>query len=672
MSELRIQTWKMAAADLGPENPLPPLEFDQKSSKIVCSADIPKEIVEKLSYGQITSQLPYSIQDGYTRELHPVDFQVAVLENELLRATFLLDYGGRLWSLFHKPSGRELLEVNPVFQLANLALRNAWFSGGAEWNIGTTGHSPLTCSPVFAGRLDRDDGTPVLRLYEWERIRQAPFQVDAYLPDSSAVLFLRVRIVNPNEEEIPIYWWSNIAVPELPGTRVIVPADSAYCLGCKLGELIQIPVPYLSGIDYTYSQNVTHAADYFFAIPDEQYPWITALDESGKGLIQVSTNRMVGRKLWVWGKGIGGRNWQRFLSPPGKGYIEIQAGLSRTQLEHIPMPPGEEWSWLEAYGLLEADPKSVHSPDWQVAKQAVEEELTKLISNRDLLTEFEKEGSYSKAPISEVLHLGSGWGALERCRRGRFGEKDFCDDSLIFNDESLSEEQQPWLNLLEEGRFLRSDPDNPPLGFMVSDVWRDLLERSVEVEDRDNWFAWYHLGVMRYFSGEIEGSHQAWKKSQELEWTPWATRNLAVLARRDGRFDDASELLVLACNKNFSLLPLAIECGNCLIEAGRSGEWLRLLAIFPDSIRSAGRIRLLEAQAALVEGDFDTIHRFFAEKVVMPDLREGEVSLSDLWYAYHQRQTGFLGDASLDASTRAQIEERFPLPEELDFRMSRE
>ena len=64
----------------------------------------------------------------------------SILENDILRATFLLGFGGRLWSLFHKPAGRELLTVNPTIQFANLALRNAWFSGGVEWNIGTIGH----------------------------------------------------------------------------------------------------------------------------------------------------------------------------------------------------------------------------------------------------------------------------------------------------------------------------------------------------------------------------------------------------------------------------------------------------------------------------------------------------------------------------------------------------
>ena len=151
MSELKIKTWSMPSADLGSENPLPPLLKDRELH-IAQSVDpeVPGEIRQNMTYGHLPNILPYALQDGYNRKRKWRDFRVAVLENEVLRATFLLEFGGRLWSLYHKPSGRELLSVNPVFQPANLALRNAWFSGGVEWNIGTIGHSPFTCAPLFA------------------------------------------------------------------------------------------------------------------------------------------------------------------------------------------------------------------------------------------------------------------------------------------------------------------------------------------------------------------------------------------------------------------------------------------------------------------------------------------------------------------------------------------
>jgi hypothetical protein len=272
MSELRIESWTMPAADLGPENPLPPLRTEGELHVVEDAPGIPVEMLKNMAYGHIPNILPYTMQDGYTRCRRPRDFRAAVLENEFLRAVFLLEFGGRLWSLLHKPSRRELLDVNPVFQPANLAIRNAWFSRGVEWNIGTIGHCPFTCAPLFAAHVERADRAPVLRLYEWERIRQVPFQIDVYLPDGSPVLFVRVRIINPHDRQVPMYWWSNIAVSETPDTRGVVPAESAYTFGCSAGGLRVVPVPNTDETDITYPTNVERSADFFFHILIETDP----------------------------------------------------------------------------------------------------------------------------------------------------------------------------------------------------------------------------------------------------------------------------------------------------------------------------------------------------------------------------------------------------------------
>ena len=239
----------MPAADLGPDNPLPALRGERELHALDEGSNVPQEMVDSLIWGQPANILPYTRQDGYNRERRPRDFRVAVLENETLRATFLLELGGRLWSLFHKPSGRELLSVNPVFQPANLAIRNAWFSGGVEWNIGIIGHCPFTCEPLFAARVEGPDG-PVLRMYEWERVRGTPFQIDAYLPDGSPVLLVRVRIINPHDHDVPMYWWSNMAVPEAADTRVIAPATEAFQFGYERLDIV--PIPQSGGVDVSY------------------------------------------------------------------------------------------------------------------------------------------------------------------------------------------------------------------------------------------------------------------------------------------------------------------------------------------------------------------------------------------------------------------------------------
>ena len=672
MSELRIETWTMPGADVGPENPLPPLRtakdvHDRAREKV---PGIPDEMLGNMAYGHVPNVLPYTMQDRYTRQLSPRDFRVAVLENETLRATFLLEFGGRLWSLLHKPSGRELLETNPVFQPANLALRNAWFSGGVEWNIGMRGHCPFTCSSLFAARAMRDDGTPALRMYEWERIRQAPFQIDAYLPDGSPVLFVRVRIVNPHDREIPMYWWSNMAAPESTATRVLIPAESAYKFGYGKGGLGVAPVPKVEDVDITYTTNIDRSADFFFHIPDGRRPWITALDGTGRGVIQTSTQQLKGRKLFLWGMGTGGRRWQEFLSRPGRAYIEIQSGLARTQMEHLPMPAGAEWAWLEAYGLMEADADAVHGNDWSLARQAVEDRLEQLIPQAALDAEFERGAAFVDRAPAEVFQRGSGWGALERMRQESAGEAPFCPKGLVYGDESLDAMQAPWVALLQDGALGEADADAEPCGYMVEPAWREMLERAVAEGRGTHWFSWLHLGVMRYQAGERDAARQAWEMSVAQTETPWALRNLAVLAREDGNLSEAADLYVRACRMCPSLLPLAAECGQVLNDATRPQAWLDLLETLSEPVRRAGRIRLLEGWAALAARDFGRVENLLAGTLVIDDLREGERSLSHLWFEYHEQRLSAKENVAVDDALRERVRREFPVPARLDFRMS--
>ena len=66
-----------------------------------------------------------------------------------------------------------------------------------------------------------------------------------------------------------MYRWSNIAIPEHPETRVVVPADSAFRFGYGRKGLSLIDVPRVEGIDVSYSAHLRHSADFFFDIPPD-------------------------------------------------------------------------------------------------------------------------------------------------------------------------------------------------------------------------------------------------------------------------------------------------------------------------------------------------------------------------------------------------------------------
>lgn len=676
MSELRLDTLEIPFAPLGADNPLPPLGGGGDVHEGVDMSAADAAMQERAAYGHLRSILPYTLQDGYGRERRDAELPVAVLENETLRATFLLGLGGRLWSLVHKPSGRELLYRNPILQPANLGLRNAWFAGGAEWNLGTTGHTALTCAPLHAARVEGPDGVPVLRLWEYERARGLAYSIDAWLEPGSPVLLVGVRVTNPSAEAIPAYWWSNIAVPEVPGVRVLAPADRAHHFSYER-RLMVVDVP--GTPDLTYAERAPRPGDWFFDSAGVKRPWVAALDAEGRGLIQASTPRLSGRKLFVWGQSAGGRRWQELLSGPGHAYLEIQAGLAPTQLEHLPLPGGETWSWVEAYGLAEADAAAVHGP-WPAARGAVEDALGSLLAETPLDGALERLEASAAVPPAELLHRGSGWGALERLRRAAAGEPGLAGPGTPFADETLGAEQAPWLELLEDGRLGASSPVAAPVSYVVGAGWASLLEQA-----GDDWSTWLHRGIARWHAGDRDGARAAWEASHAASPNAWALRNLAVAERagvlagaavgggeHDGgesaggdaaRAARAAGLLREARALAPELRPLTVELLDALIAAGEPGAALETVDGLDADDRAHGRVRMLELRAAIDAGALDRAQAILDDpELVVADLREGEVSLDALWWAYQEARAG----RPLDDALRAE----HPLPDRLDFRMS--
>ncbi len=248
MTTLNILKKSLPVTRLNGESSLPPLgklSLDRRGTVSLLDEDDGLFV----DYGLNPSYFPYRDQDLYDRALCDGELTAAVLENEHLRAEFIPALGGKLWSLYDKDAGRELLFANPVFRPCNLAARNAWTSGGVEWNCGPRGHHPHTCSPLFTARLALPDGTPVLRMYQYERLRCAVYQMDFFLPAGSRLLYGRMRVVNPNRRTVPMYWWSNIAVPELHGARVVMDTDETYTN--RGGKLSKTTVPVTNGLDIT-------------------------------------------------------------------------------------------------------------------------------------------------------------------------------------------------------------------------------------------------------------------------------------------------------------------------------------------------------------------------------------------------------------------------------------
>ncbi|SDD22474.1 DUF5107 domain-containing protein [Auraticoccus monumenti] len=634
MSELRQELLEIPCAGLGPENPLPDLGGHGDLHRVRNAEDLPVGMRRGIGHGHLRSILPCLFQDGYDRDRRPVRLPVLVLENEHLTATVLPTLGGRLHSLVQRATGRELLHRNAVIQPGNLGLRGAWFAGGVEWNLGSTGHWTGTCEPVHAAALTGPDGSPVLRLWEWERTRGLVSQLDLWLPGGSDLLHVSVRVTNPAEQPAPAYWWSNAAVPQTPATRVLVPADQAWRYGyTERLELVDVP----GGdevSDLTRPMAHRRAVDYFFELPAEdlpdtaararERPFVAAVEPDGTGILHASTCRLRGRKLFVWGEGRGGRRWQEWLTPDGTGhgYAEIQAGLARTQMEHLELPGRSAWSWLEVYGAAALDPEDA-AAEWPRARRAVADHLDQRLPEEEMDRRAGQLAALADVVPERVLHTASGWGALELARTGST-----VSEGTPFAMTGAHTRERAWLPLLE-GRLPDTDPLTAPDGTLVQ--WGDLLEAA-----DGGWLVRYHRGVARWWRGDEAGAVTAWRESLEHRPSPWVWRNLAVAAGRSGDPAGLVEGYQQALTLAPGLRPLAVEALTELLETGRAGVARELLEQLPAELRRDDRVLLVEVRLRLATGEASTAERLLDAGIAPVDLREGSVRLADLWQAVQQ------------------------------------
>ena len=458
--ELRFETKKMQSSDLGPQSCVPDLIGEhilQNDTKF--DLDEHDEIYE--GFGRKRSAYPYRQYNSYTRELKEKEIRTAVLENDYLKAVFLPEYGGRLWELWDKTTGKNLLYTNDVLRFSNLAVRNAWYSGGVEWNIGIIGHHAFTTQSMYTAETETEDGMPVLRFYEYERIREVPYQIDFWLEEDSRFLNCRMRIVNESSEVIPMYWWSNMAVPEYENGRVVVPAEQAFT--GKNGRIVKVDIPMVDGVEVTDYKKIPNSVDYFFAIPEEKPKFIANLDQDGYGLLQISTKRLQGRKLFSWGKRQGSDHWQEFLTDKAGRYVEIQAGLGKTQYGCIPMAPHTSWEWMEQYGAVQAAPRHLDKTHKERA-----EELTSYVLKAGIPANLEEKlkatASMAKKE-AKVIITGSGYGAMKDHSRLEGHLKYELTDSL-----------KKWPIFLETGTFTSRLLQTFRMNFLsMKKIWTSFL-----------------------------------------------------------------------------------------------------------------------------------------------------------------------------------------------------
>ncbi len=659
MTQLRIEKLRIPSVEFNGESTLPSISENLRLTFMQDVFELGEEDGLFVNYGMVEYGFPYKAQDNYTRKLQDKEQVTVVLENAYLKATFLPQFGGKLHSLFDKVAGKELLFVNSVVRPCHLGVRNAWMSGGVEWNCGYVGHNAFTCDWMHTARTQLEDGTPVLRFYQYERIRGIVYQMDFFLPADSRLLFVRTKIVNPQFKVVPMYWWSNIAAPDEPGNRVIVPVTNTFT--ARDSHPVKIAVPEYNGLDITYPLNNVISIDYFWNIPQEERKFICQVDKAGYGLVQTSTKRLQGRKLFVWGNSEGGDRWKNFLTADEESgsYNEIQAGIAKTQYECLPMPPKTVWEWVEAYGPIQMDPVKAHG-DWETAKADAASCLNGLITEEKLEQLLRETKAMAKTPAAEMLFYADGWGALEQERRRICGEDPMC---AYLDFGKPTQQQLPWLSLLKEGTIGDHNPTDPPISYMCQPEWTARLKQAAAQKDQNNWFTWMQLGLNTFIEKDYERAEKMLEKSVEEQVSPWALYALAILNRDNSNHEKEVSYMLKAWALRDDDVSLAKEALRCLYQNRCFTELKRVYEGMSRQLQDEPRCMVYYAFALLEQGDLEGAEAILYRDggILIPDIRECETITLDLWIAIEKKKAENAGKIFDEAAIKP--------PRFADFRM---
>ena len=671
--KVTIENYPIPAAHLGPENPLPMFRENMGTKQVRHDGSF--RLMDEFLFGSGIDfkVLPHSMQDGYGRKRELTEIKTIVLENDVLKARFLPDFGGRLISLEEKESKRELLYRNPVLQPANLAIRNAWFSGGIEWNIGIPGHSAHTCSPVFFASMTDGDAGNFLRLWEYERIRRVFWQIDFHLPRGARELRAHVRIVNDDPGVVPMYWWTNIAVPEAEGTRVFSGTDEViYIRPASPGEpkaprefgKDRLPhLPSLPGRDASYPLSFNYSSEYFFQTPESTaHPWEAVSQSDGSLFYERSTARLRYRKMFCWGNLPGGRRWCDFLAEKGRGaYIEVQAGLAPTQVHGLLMPARSQWDFTQFFGITDIPPDEARG-EWGEARDRIFARVDERLPGDEIDDLHRKYTALERLDPEEIIHYGTGWGALERRRRERSDEDRPIYRGMVFPDGALGGLQKPWIQLLEEGKT--DGPDSmDEISWITDRSWIPYLEEAAREDEGNPWPRLY-LGTLLMEGGKFGEALECWRQSAARKPLALTWRNIArALIAMEQDMEESDEA-VEAMRRAVDLEGgnpsrcIAEELMNLLLSRGRYQEAWDYYTTLPEPVRNHEGPVSAAAAAALELKKYDFIEHALSREFAM--IREGDRRLVDLWFAYQKQKNANAGAA---ASPPADP------PKSIDFRM---
>ena len=113
--------------------------------------------------------------------------------------------------------------------------------------------------------------------------------------------------------------------------------------------------------------------------------------------------------------------------------------------------------------------------------------------------------------------------------------------------------------------------------------------------------------------------------------------------------------------------PLWVNYAESLFAADNYERWVEAYEIkIPGNLKKNGRLKMLYARALVEVGRHTEALEILNDKFLLPDIKEGEFSVSHIWLEAHKKM---LARQGVNNVKDEDVYAKYPLPYALDFRM---
>jgi len=317
----------------------------------------PAYLDQRVYQGSSGAVYPLPFIDGVSRVKRPRRWDALHLENEYVRLMVLPELGGRIHIGLDKTRDYDFFYRNEVIKPALVGLLGPWVSGGVEFNW-PQHHRPATHLPTEVFIEEEADGSATLWCSDHDPFARMRATHGIRLSPHSALIELRVRLVNRTDAVQTFLWWANVAAEANDDYQSFFPTDVHGVADHAKRAVTTFPASegHYYGVDYPARRTAERPdgdrIDWYRNLPvPTSYMCLGTKDDFfggydhgvRAGFVHWADHRIApGKKQWTWGHAPFGRAWDAHLTDTGGPYVELMAGVyTDNQPDFAFLKPGE-------------------------------------------------------------------------------------------------------------------------------------------------------------------------------------------------------------------------------------------------------------------------------------------------------------------------------------------